>query len=67
MPNDRIFLETDSPFLAPTPYRGKRNEPSYVTEIARALAKIKGVSYEEIISITTQNALNFFNKIKLEE
>lgn len=67
IPNDRIFIETDSPFLAPTPYRGKRNEPSYVTEVARTLAQLKGISYEEIISITTQNALNFFNKIKLEE
>jgi TatD DNase family protein len=67
IPNDRIFVETDSPFLAPTPYRGKRNEPSYVVEIAKCLANIKGLTYDEVLNHTTQNALNFFNKIKIED
>lgn len=56
-----VVLETDSPFLAPVPYRGKRNEPSYVPLIARMLADIKGMSIEEIAEATTNNALKIFN------
>ena len=59
-----IVLETDAPYLAPTPHRGKRNEPSYITEVAAALSKIFNLSIDEVARITTENAANLF-KIKL--
>ncbi len=55
-----LVLETDSPYLAPAPYRGKRNESSYIKIIAERLAEIKGVSLEEIAVITTENANKIF-------
>jgi TatD DNase family protein len=51
-----IVLETDSPFLAPVPYRGKRNESSYIKDIALYLAQLKGISLEEVALKTTENA-----------
>ena len=54
IPLERLLVETDAPYLAPTPYRGKRNEPSYVVETARVLADVKGVSFDEIARITTE-------------
>jgi TatD DNase family protein len=57
---DRIVLETDAPYLAPVPFRGKRNEPAYITYVAETLAKITGKSMEEIANITTTNAYNIF-------
>lgn len=60
VPLDRIVLETDGPYLAPTPYRGKRNESSYIIEVAKMLADIYNVTLEEIDSITTKNALKVF-------
>lgn len=57
---EHLILETDSPYLAPTPYRGKRNESTYIPLIAQKLSSIYGISEEEIGSITTQNALNLF-------
>ena len=57
---EHLILETDSPYLAPTPYRGKRNESSYVVLVAEKLAEIYGKSLEEIAKITTQNAKNLF-------
>lgn len=62
MPVDKIMTETDSPFAAPAPFRGKRNEPFYVREIARKIAKIKGLTYEKICEITAKNALQSFLK-----
>ncbi len=56
VPLDKIMLETDAPYLAPVPYRGKRNEPALVPHIAAVLAEIKGVSVEEIARVTTKNA-----------
>jgi len=56
-----IVLETDSPYLAPTPFRGKRNESAYVVEVAEKLAEVYQVSVEKIAAITTENALNIFN------
>jgi TatD DNase family protein len=53
-------LETDSPYLAPVPYRGKRNEPSYIPLIAHKLADIKKISIDEIKSVTSSNALKLF-------
>ena len=58
-----FFLETDSPYLAPNPYRGKRNEPSLIKFIADYIADVKQISSEEIIKQTTKNALNFFKKM----
>ncbi|MBT3417255.1 MAG: TatD family hydrolase [Flavobacteriales bacterium] len=55
-----LILETDSPYLAPTPYRGKRNESKYIVNIAEKLSEIKGLEIEEVAKITTENALNLF-------
>ena len=60
VPMDRLVLETDSPYLTPVPYRGKQNRPAYVKYVAEEIAKIRGVSVEEIINATTQNAERFF-------
>ena len=56
IPLERLVLETDAPYLAPDPYRGKRNESAYLTYVAQKLAQIKGVSYEEIVMQTAKNA-----------
>lgn len=61
VPDDRLLIETDCPFLAPTPHRGKRNEPSYVLHVAEKLAQIRGQSVEAIASQTTKNACKLFN------
>ncbi len=58
---DHIVLETDSPYLAPVPYRGKRNESSYIRIIAEKVAEIKGISIEEVAERTTKNAIELFN------
>lgn len=60
VPNDRLLIETDCPFLAPTPYRGKRNEPSYVLHVAEKLAEIRGQSLDAIASQTSENACKLF-------
>ena len=59
-PMDKILIETDCPYLTPDPYRGKRNEPSYVKYVAEALAKIKGMTVGEIGEMTTNNAKKLF-------
>lgn len=60
VPRDRIMVETDGPYLAPAPHRGKRNEPAYVTRVAEVLAEIRGEDPEEVAGYTTGNALDFF-------
>ncbi len=60
IPLNKIFLETDAPFLAPQSKRGKENQPAYCTYIAEKLALIKNISVEEVAQKTTENALNFF-------
>lgn len=60
VPLDRIVLETDSPYLAPVPHRGKRNEPSYIPLVAQRVAEIKKVSLEDLKHQTTKNALSIF-------
>ena len=60
LPMEQIVLETDAPFLAPMPYRGKRNEPAYVRYVAEKLAEVKGLSIEEIERVTTANAVRLF-------
>ncbi|MET0606654.1 MAG: TatD family hydrolase [Beijerinckiaceae bacterium] len=62
IPLDRLLVETDAPYLAPVPYRGKRNEPSYVAYTALTLAEIKGVSPETLALDTTANFLRYFGK-----
>jgi TatD DNase family protein len=59
---ENLVLETDSPYLPPVPYRGKRNESSYLIYVAEKLAEIKGVSTEKIAEITTANAMKIFQK-----
>jgi len=61
VPLDRMLIETDSPYLAPIPHRGKRNEPAFVTETARQLGELRGKSGEEIGGLTTQNFQRFFS------
>ncbi|HEY9850549.1 MAG TPA: TatD family hydrolase [Leptolyngbyaceae cyanobacterium] len=60
VPDDRLLIETDCPFLAPVPKRGKRNEPSYVQYVAQALANLRGVAPEAIAKTTTENACQLF-------
>ncbi len=60
VPLKQLLLETDSPFLTPAPFRGKRNEPSYIKHIAEKIAKIKGLSIEDLAAITSDNAVNLF-------
>lgn len=55
VPLDRLLIETDSPYLAPMPYRGKQNEPAYVRHVAQAIADIKQTSLQEIARITSDN------------
>jgi len=63
LPADRILIETDAPYLAPGKYRGKRNEPSYVTETAKVLAAARGGSIDQIGRETTANFFRLFNKV----
>lgn len=63
IPLDRLFIETDSPYMAPEPHRGKRNDPSLVAFVADKIAQEKGISYEEVCDKTKENAKKFF-KIK---
>ena len=63
LPADRILVETDAPYLAPNPFRGKRNEPAYVVETAKVLAETRGVSFEEIARQTSENFFRLFNKV----
>ena len=60
IPIEHIVLETDSPYLAPTPYRGKRNESSYITNVIDKLVSIYGLTFDEIAKITTQNSKDIF-------
>jgi len=60
VPDDRLLIETDCPYLTPEPYRGKRNESGYIRFVAEKIAEIKGVSFEEIARITTENAKRLF-------
>ena len=60
VPMDRLLIETDSPYLAPVPYRGKRNQPVYVAEVAKKVAEIKGMSFEQVSDITYGNAKKIY-------
>jgi TatD DNase family protein len=60
VPRDRLLVETDSPFLAPVPFRGKRNEPAFVAKVAEKVAEIWGASADEVARVTTDNARRLF-------
>jgi TatD DNase family protein len=62
VPLDRLLVETDAPYLAPGKYRGKRNEPAYVVETAAELARVKGVTLDEVAQATTENFFRLYNK-----
>lgn len=62
VPLDRILVETDSPFLAPVPHRGKRNEPAFTSFVAKMIAELKGISFDKVCETTTKNFFNLFNK-----
>ncbi len=64
VPLDRLLVETDAPFLAPDPFRGKRNEPSYVVRTAATLASVKGISNAELADATTDNFFRLYQKAK---
>jgi TatD DNase family protein len=60
IPADRLLVETDAPYLAPMPYRGKSNQPAYVREVAEYIAGLRGVSYEEIATVSGENFQRLF-------
>lgn len=66
-PLDSLMLETDCPYLAPVPYRGKRGEPAYVKEISEIVAQVKGCSLEELSAVTCRTAQEFFPKLQKQE
>ena len=64
LPLDRLLVETDAPYLAPVPYRGKRNEPAFVRATAAAVAELQGVAPEEIAAATSANFFRLFTKAR---
>ncbi len=64
VPADRMLVETDAPFLAPMPYRGKRNEPAFVTQTAAEIARVRGVTTAEIAAATTANFHRLFTRVR---
>jgi TatD DNase family protein len=62
-----MLIETDSPYLAPIPHRGQRNEPAYVKEVARQIAELRGLSTEEVGGQTADNFYKFFKLVKKNE
>jgi TatD DNase family protein len=64
IPLDRLLIETDSPYLAPVPYRGKTNQPAYVEDVAYYIAELKGLTFNELAEATTNNFYSLFNQAK---
>ena len=67
VPDERLLVETDAPFLAPAPHRGKRNEPAFVTRTASRLAELRGTTPERIAELTTANARRLFRLGTLDD
>ncbi len=67
VPNDRLLIETDSPYLAPVPHRGQRNEPAFVVNTAQVLAELKDMAVADLAELTTHNFLALFDKVKAHE
>ncbi|WP_375569247.1 TatD family hydrolase [Ahrensia marina] len=65
VPEDRLLVETDAPYLAPVPFRGKRNEPAFVSHTARVLADVRNIQADQIADLTTRNFQRLFSKAKL--
>ena len=63
VPADRLLIETDSPYLAPVPHRGKPNEPRYVAHVAKKLAEVRGVALEELARQTRENYHRLFRRV----
>ena len=63
IPNDRILVETDSPYLAPEPLRGKPNEPSYIIHTVKFLSNLKKISFNDFSNITSKNFFNLFGQL----
>lgn len=66
VPLDRLLVETDSPYLAPVPYRGKTNQPAYVKHVAEEIARLRGLSYQEVVDATTANFFRLFPEAQLK-
>ncbi|HXX01613.1 MAG TPA: TatD family hydrolase, partial [Candidatus Acidoferrales bacterium] len=67
VPLDRLLIETDCPYLAPVPHRGKRNEPAFVKETARKLGELRGLSMDEVGEQTARNFYSFFKLAEMDE
>ena len=65
MPLERMLIETDSPYLAPVPFRGKINQPGYVKHVAEEIAELRGISVEEVAAATTANFFRLFKDAKV--
>ena len=63
IPNDKILVETDAPYLAPVPLRGKSNEPSYIVHTVKFLSELKKISFDELSKTTTKNFFNLFGDL----
>ena len=66
VPMDRLLVETDAPYLAPVPYRGRKNEPAYMIKTAEMLASLKGVDRDELQRRTTENFFTLFSKAQMK-
>ena len=64
IPDDKILVETDAPYLAPVPFRGKSNEPSYIVHTVKFLSDLKKLTFEEFSNITTNNFYKLFGKLE---
>ena len=66
IPIDKLLVETDAPYLAPMPHRGKRNEPSFIKHTVEHIAEIKNIDYDEVVKTTTENFFKLFTKINIK-